>query len=318
MKAIQEIEKTLHWVDTEAPALTPGSVRIEVRATAVNRADLVQRSGGYPPPPGASQILGLECAGVVSEVADGVDWPAIGDEVCCLLSGGGYAEQVVVPAGHVLPLPSGIELITAAALPEVSTTAWLNLRQEGELKATDRVLIHAGMSGVGSIAIQLCNAWGNPVAVTVGGKEKCRRALDLGADIAVDRKDGPWFEKATAAGKFDLILDPVGGDYLEDNIRALNPGGRLVCIGLMGGNRGTLGLGALLVKRLRVIGSVLRSRSDQEKTAILEGLKNEVWPLLENKSVVPIIETTLPIQEAEAAHRLLASNQTVGKIILTV
>jgi NADPH:quinone reductase-like Zn-dependent oxidoreductase len=209
-------------------------------------------------------------------------------------------------------------MVEAAAVPEVFTTAWLNLKGEGKLSKGERVLVHAGASGVGTAAIQLCAAWGNPVVVTVGSEDKCRRALELGAELAVDRHQGPWGPQAKAKGKFDVILDPVGGNYLESNIHALNPGGRLVNIGLMGGKEGTLPLGPLLSKRLQIKGSVLRSRDDQEKSDILRGLYREVWPLLEKRLAAPVIFEVLPIEEAEAAHQLLKSNETVGKIVLEV
>lgn len=318
MKAIVQKEDTLVWSETDAPSLGAGEVRIKVKATAVNRADLVQRSGKYPPPPGASEILGLECSGWVLEAADDVSWPRVGDEVCALLAGGGYAEEVVVPAGQVLPVPDGVSLLEAAALPEVYTTAWLNLRVEGELIDGERVLVHAGASGVGTAAIQLCSAWGNPVVVTVGSDKKCRYVESLGAELAVNRKDGPWGPKVKVNGKFDVILDPVGGSYLESNIWSLNPKGRLVNIGLMGGREGTLPLAPLLTKRLKLKGSVLRSRSTQEKAEILIGLRTEVWPLLESKAVRAVIHTVMPIEEAEEAHRLVQSNKTVGKVILEI
>lgn len=318
MKAIVQKEDTLVWSETDAPSLGTGEVRIKVKATAVNRADLVQRSGNYPPPPGASEILGLECSGLVVEAADDVSWPRVGDEVCALLAGGGYAEEVVVPAGQVLPVPDGVSLLEAAALPEVYTTAWLNLRLEGELTDGERVLVHAGASGVGTAAIQLCAAWGNPVVATVGSDEKCRYVESLGAELAVNRKDGPWGLKVKANGKFDVILDPVGGSYLESNIWSLNPRGRLINIGLMGGREGTIPLAPVLTKRLKLKGSVLRSRSIEEKAEILIGLRTEVWPLFESKVVGAVIHRVMSIQEADEAHRLVQSNQTVGKVLLEV
>ena len=308
MKAILTHNDSLVWTDAPTPPLGAGEVRLQVLATAVNRADLVQRAGHYPPPPGVTEILGLECSGVVTEIAPDVTWPEVGQQVCALLAGGGYADEVVVPAGHVLPVPQGLTALQAAAVPEVFTTAWLNLRREGRLKDGERVLLHAGVSGVGTAAIQLCVAWGNPVVVTVGSEKKCERALSLGAEIAVNRKDGPWAPKAKENGKFDVILDPVGGNYLESNIWALNKGGRLINIGLMGGREGTLPLAPLLTKRLQVRGSVLRSRSVEEKTDILSGLKSEVWPLLESGTVQPVIHTVMPIEQAEEAHELVRSN----------
>lgn len=318
MNAIEEKNGTLCWVPVESPAVEPGTVRIGVAATALNRADLVQRAGHYPPPSGVTEILGLECSGKVLEVGEGVSGWKVGDEVCALLAGGGYAEEVVVPQGHLLPVPSGLSLHQAAALPEAFTTAWLNLRREGGLRPGERVLVHAGASGVGTAAIQLCVAWGNPVVATVGSDKKCEYLQGLGVEAAVNRRNGPWPKAAKANGKFDLILDPVGGSYLEQNIWSLNPRGRLINIGLMGGREGNLPLAPVLTKRLQLKGSVLRSRSVEEKSDILAGVLEEVWPLLESGAVRPIIERTMPIQEAEQAHQLLASNKTVGKIVLKV
>ncbi len=316
MWAIQDIDGTLTWSEVETPTPGPGEIRVRVKASAVNRADLVQRSGQYPPPPGASPILGLECSGVVDQVASDVTWPKVGDEVCALLSGGGYAEYAVFPASHALPIPTGMNLLEAAAVPEVFTTAWLNLRQEGELKPGERVLIHAAASGVGTAALQLCRAWGNPSFATVGSDAKAQRCLELGAEACAVRHDGPWLPQVKAWGPVDVVLDPVGGEYLEPNILCLRSRGRLVNIGLLGGGGGSLALGLVLVKRLTVRGSVLRSRSTEEKASILAGVRKEVWPLLESGQLYPIIEKTFPIQEAEAAHQLLAQNQTVGKLLL--
>lgn len=318
MKAIVEAEGTLKWTETTAPEIKPGTVRIKVAATACNRADLIQRAGKYAPPPGVTEILGLECSGTIVEVAEDVTERQVGEKVCALLAGGGYAEEVVVPAGHALPIPKDFSFVEAAAIMEVFTTAWLNLKGEGHLSSGERVLLHAGASGVGTAAIQLCVAWGNPVVVTVGSEKKCRRTLSLGAESAVNRHHGPWGPKVKENGKFDVILDPVGGSYLESNIYSLNPGGRLINIGLLGGNEGTLPLGPVLTKRLQVKGSVLRSRTNSEKSEILQGLYREVWPLLEGKTVGPIIDTVVPIEEAERAHQMIKENKTVGKVVLEV
>lgn len=308
----------LVWTHVPTPEPGPGEVRIRVAATAINRADLVQRSGAYPPPPGASPILGLECAGTIDAIGEGVRDRAVGDAVCALLAGGGYAEQVVCPASHTLPLPAGYGMERAAAVVEVFATAWLNLRLEGELKGGERVLVHAGASGVGTAAIQLCTVWGNPVFATVGSAEKAARCRSLGASGTAVRRDGPWLSAVREWGGADVILDPVGATYLESNIHALNPRGRLVNIGLMGGREGTLPMGPVLVKRLTVRGSVLRSRSIAEKDAILAGLHREVWPLLEDGSVAPVIDSVVDIREAEAAHARVAKNDTVGKVVLRV
>lgn len=316
MRAIADLQGKLTWTDAPTPHPGPQEIRVRVAATAVNRADLVQRTGQYPPPPGASPILGLECSGVVDAVGEGVQWPLVGDEVCALLSGGGYAEYVVLPAAHALPVPSGMSLLEAAAVPEVFTTAWLNLRQEGELAPGERVLIHAAASGVGTAALQLCQIWGNPTFATVGSAAKEERCRQLGASGTANRKDGPWLSKVKAWGPVDVILDPVGAAYLENNIHVLRERGRLINIGLMGGREGTLPLGALLVKRLVLRGSVLRSRGVEEKAAILRGVREHVWPLLENGSVRPVIEETFPIERAQEAHDLVQRNETVGKVML--
>lgn len=318
MNAIIVEEGKLCWREVETPVPGPGQVLVRNLATAVNRADLAQRSGRYPPPPGASPILGLECSGRVEALGPGVTEPQVGQEVCALLAGGGYAEFVALPASHTLPIPAGYTLEQAGGLVEVLATAWLNLKLEGDLQKGERVLVHAGASGVGTACIQLCKVWGNPVFVTVGNAEKVAYCLQLGASAAWNRHDGPWLDAVKEWGGADVILDPVGGDYLESNIACLNPRGRLVNIGLMGGAEGKLSLGTLLVKRLCVKGSVLRSRSVDEKSIILNGLRQEVWPLLEDGTVKLIVDKVFPIQEAEQAHALVASNETVGKVILRI
>ena len=318
MKCIQDLEGHLKWVPSSPPPLEAGTLRIKVAATAVNRADLVQRAGHYPPPPGASDILGLECAGTVAELGAEVTRFAVGDKVVALLAGGGYAEEVVVPEGQVMPLPSGFSMVEGAAVPEVFATAWLNLRLEGGLQPNERVLIHAAASGVGTTAVQLCAAWGNRVVGTMRSEEKFTRVTELGAELAVNTGEPGWMKRASANGKFDVILDPIGGRMLESNIYLLNPGGRMVNIGLMGGSEGTLPLGPLLTKRLTLKGSVLRSRSVQEKAEICAGLVQEVWPLLEAGRVRPIIDSVVEITEAELAHRKVASNKTVGKVVLRI
>lgn len=318
MKAIVERDGGLLWTDVPTPEPGPGEVRIAVRATAANRADLVQRSGMYPPPPGASPILGLECAGVVDAIGAGVTGLSAGDPVCALLAGGGYAEQVVCPASHCLPLPDGLSMVEAAAVVEVFATAWLNLAVEGALQPGERVLVHAGASGVGTAALQLCRAWGNPAFATVGSAAKAERCRGFGADGVAVRTEGPWGPAVRAWGGADVILDPVGASYLPSDIAALNPRGRLVIIGLMGGREGTLDLGALLVRRLTVKGSVLRSRSVAEKDAVMAGLRAHVWPLLASGRVTPVIDDVLELPDAEAAHARLARNDTVGKLVLRV
>ncbi|MBS2033387.1 NAD(P)H-quinone oxidoreductase [bacterium] len=318
MKAILIREGQLVWDDTPTPEPQEGEVLLKVRATAVNRADLSQRSGRYPPPPGASEILGLECSGVIQKLGPGVTDREIGQEVCALLAGGGYAEYVAVPASHTLTPPAGMGLETAAGVVEVFATAWLNLRLEGELKEGERVLVHAGASGVGTACIQLCKAWGNPIFVTVGSQSKRDYCEALGASASANRHQGPWEEAVKGWGGADVILDPVGGAYLESNVNLLRPRGRLVNIGLMGGAQGTLPMGVMMVKRLTLRGSVLRSRSIEEKNLVIDGLRREVWPLFESGQLKPIIHQTFAIQEAEQAHQLVGINDNIGKVLLRV
>ncbi|MFU8814886.1 MAG: NAD(P)H-quinone oxidoreductase [Pseudomonadales bacterium] len=321
MKAILLENHTLIWADAPTPDLGPGQVRIGVKATAINRADLVQRSGGYPPPPGASPILGLECAGEVLEVGEGVSRVVPGDQVCALLSGGGYAEQVVVPAGQVLKVPHGFDAIRAAAIPEVFATAYLNLYMEAGLQKQERVLLHAGASGVGTAAIAMCKAFHNPCFVTAGSADKIARCVELGAEGGADRHADDFHEVVKAwaeAGGVDVILDPVGAAYLMANLGYLNVGGRLVLIGLMGGAQTDINLGLLMMKRARIIGSTLRARPISEKAAVMDALQSRVWPLFESGAIEPVIEAVIPIQEAERAHALVAGNDTIGKVVLAL
>lgn len=309
----------LSWSDVPTPEPGPGQIRIRVRATAVNRADLMQQKGLYPPPHGASAILGLEAAGEVDAVGPSAGW-AVGDRVCALLSGGGYAEQVVCPADHALPIPDRLDFTDAAALPEVFATARLNVWTEAAARPGEHVVVHAGGSGVGTAAIQLCRALGNPCFVTVGTDEKLARCIALGADGGANRKAGRWADAARtwAPQGVDVVLDPVGGGYLEDDIALLATGGRVVVIGLMGGRTASLDLGRLLVKRLRVIGSVLRSRTEAEKGRVVADLGRVVWPLVERGEVRPIIDRVLPIARVAEALDLVASDQTFGKVVLSL
>lgn len=321
MKAIVADGDRLVWREAEEPPLGPGQVWIDNRATAVNRADLAQRAGGYPPPPGASPILGLECAGVVSVVGEGVSRVSPGDEVCALLAGGGYAETVVAPAGQVLPKPKGLTFAEAASLPEVFATAYLNLFMEAKLAKGECAVLHAGASGVGTAAIQMCKAFGSPTFVTAGSEAKVQRCIALGASAGFDRHQGSFrsaLAEWTGGAGADVILDPVGGAYLEDNLKSLATDGRLVVIGLLGGAMAQAPLGLMMAKRLRLIGSTLRARSIAAKALVMDALLERVWPLLEDGTVKPVIERTLPIAEAAAAHDLLAGNQTFGKVVLSL
>ncbi len=316
MKALQGVEGHVEWADYPAPACDAGQVRIRVAAAGLNRADLLQRAGHYPPPPGASEILGLECAGIISEVGAGVVSLAVGDRVCTLLAGGGMAEEVVVDARHVLPVPEGLTLIEAAGILEVYATVWLNLFQLAALQPGQKVLLHAGASGIGSAAIQLCKAFGNPTWVTVGSADRLAYCETLGAQGGVLRGDG--LAALKDLGPFDVILDPVGGNYAELNLQVAAQDARWVLIGTMGGRDAKLDMGLVLGKRVQLIGSTLRSRDDAFKAELLRELGQEVLPLFTEKRLNPQIAATFPIAEAEEAFAELATNQITGKVVLVV
>lgn len=321
MHAIHVEDNKLVWRECERPTSGLGEVLIKVTATAINRADLSQRVGGYAPPPGASEILGLECSGVVVETGEGVGSYNEGDKVCALLAGGGYAEYVNVPAGQVLPKPSCVSLIEAAAFPEVFATAYLNIFMEARASQGETVLIHAGASGVGTAAIQMCQLFKNPCFVTVGSSEKVTYCKKIGADDGCSRHDDDFTERVidwTNGSGVDVILDPVGGSYLERNLSCLALDGRLVVIGLMGGAQADLSLGRMMMKRQRVIGSTLRARSIESKSNVINQLKSNVWPAIERGDIKPIIECVIPIEKANEAHELIASNETIGKVLLQV
>ncbi len=321
MKAILVRDNALHWSDVPDVVPDVGEVLIKNHATAINRADLAQRGGAYPPPPGASTILGLECAGEVIGVGEGVSRYKVGDRVCALLAGGGYAELVNVPAGQVLPIPRGMNFTDAAALPEVFATAYLNLFGEGRLALGERVLLHAGASGVGTAGIQLCRMNHSPCFVTAGSDEKIARCVALGAAGGSNRHNESFAEQVpqwTDGNGFDVILDPVGARYLQSNLQSLNRDGRLVIIGLMGGASSELPLGLMMMKRLRIIGSTLRARSIGAKSAIMDDLQRTVWPRLEEGVIKPIVETVIPIAEADRAHALVAADQTFGKVVMSI
>ena len=321
MKAITIGEdSSLDWSNFPDPELKQGEVLIEVSASAINRADLMQRRGLYPPPAGASPILGLECSGIVTQVSETVDRFKEGDPVCALLAGGGYAQKVAVDQGSVLPVPAGLTLLEAASLPEVYATAWLNLFIEAGLRPGEKVILHAGASGVGTAAIQLCKAFGSPSFVTAGSEEKLAFCRSLGATDGFNRHDGSFLQAAKAfsgAVGVDVVLDPVGGAYLEDNLNALSLYGRLVLIGLMGGSNREINLGQLMVKRLRVIGSTLRARSLIEKAAIMKDLQEQVWPKISEGEIRPVIDKVFPMQAAAEAQDWVATDQTIGKVVLT-
>ena len=314
-------DKSLSWGDFETPVPGDQEVLVRVHASAINRADLVQRQGFYPPPPGASPVMGLECAGEVIETGPGCNRFKVGDQVCALLAGGGYAEYAAVHEGSVLPLPEGLGFKEAAALPEVFATAWLNLFIEAGLQPGEKVILHAGASGVGTAGIQLCREFGSTCFVTVGAQEKLDACLELGAAAGSNRHDGPFLDKAREfAGDrgVDVILDPVGGSYLADNISLLATGGRLVLIGLMGGASAEINLGQMMIKRARLIGSTLRARPVEEKARVMAELEDRVWPLIASGRITPIIDRAFPISEVEQAHALVSSDTTIGKVILLV
>ncbi|WP_199550223.1 NAD(P)H-quinone oxidoreductase [Streptomyces sp. N35] len=313
--------EALQWAEVPDPVPGEGEVLVEVAASAVNRADLLQRQGFYNPPPGASPYPGLECSGRISALGPGVSGWSVGDEVCALLAGGGYAEQVAVPAGQLLPVPDGVGLVEAAALPEVVCTVWSNVFMVAHLRPGETLLVHGGASGIGTMAIQLAKAIGAKVAVTAGGKEKLERCAELGADILIDYREQDFVEelrRATDGAGADVILDIMGAKYLDRNIKALAVNGRLAIIGLQGGVKGELNLSALLSKRAAITATSLRARPLGEKAAIVAAVREHVWPLIGAGRVRPVVDRTLPASEAAAAHRVLEESGHVGKVLLTL
>ncbi|MCW2918867.1 MAG: NADPH:quinone oxidoreductase [Actinomycetia bacterium] len=305
----------LEWTHVPDPVPGPGEVLIEVAASAVNRADLLQRQGFYPPPKGAPPYPGMEASGRIIALGEGVTGWQVGDEVCALLAGGGYAEKVAVPAGQLLPVPRGVSLVEAAALPEAACTVWSNIFMIGDLKDGETLLVHGGASGIGTMAIQLAKAArGAKVLCTVGSPEKAARCRELGADVTIDYHDEDFAE----AGPYDVILDIIGAKYLERNVRSLATGGRLMVIGLQGGTKAELDLGALLTKRAAVHATSLRGRPLEEKASIVAAVRENVWPLIESGSVRPVIDRRLPMAKAGEAHRILESSAHVGKILLEI
>lgn len=315
VKALQGVKGELEWSEHSVPVCGPGEVRIRVAAAGLNRADLLQKAGLYPPPAGVVDILGLECSGIISEVGSGSRW-RVGQRVCALLAGGGMAEEVVIDERSVMPVPDGLGLHQAAALPEVYATAWLNLFQLAGLQPGEKVLLHAGASGVGSAAIQLCRAFGNPCWVSVGSAERLAYCEALGAEGGALR--GESLESLRDFAPFDVILDPVGASYAKLNMELLGEDGRWVLIGLMGGREAALDLAQLLVRRIRLIGSTLRTRDLAFKGRLLESLVDKVWPLFASGALSPQLEAAYPIKDAEAAFAALASNQVSGKLVLVI
>lgn len=302
----------LTWREVSEPRPGPGDVLIDVAASAVNRADVMQRQGLYDPPPGAPPYPGLECSGVVAEVGSDVEDFKPGDRVCALLAGGGYAERVAVPWQQVMRVPERVDLVEAAALPEVACTVWSNVFMTARLRKGETLLVHGGASGIGTLAVQLAKAFGSHVVVTAGSAEKIARCVELGADEGVNYREEDFAERVRA----DVILDIVGGRYLPGNVKALKTGGRLVVIGMQGGSKGELDLGALLVKRASVHGTTLRSRPVDEKGVIVRGVVENVWPLVEAGAIRPVIHARVPMSDAAEAHKILESGDHVGKILL--
>ncbi|MFD6295209.1 NAD(P)H-quinone oxidoreductase [Streptomyces sp. NPDC060235] len=311
--------EALVWDEVPDPVAGEGEVLVEVVASAVNRADLLQRQGMYNPPPGASAYPGLECSGRVVQVGTGVSGWAVGDEVCALLAGGGYAQKVAVPAGQLLPVPKGLNLLQAAALPEVTCTVWSNVFMVSHLLPGETLLVHGGSSGIGTMAIQLAKAVGAKVAVTAGTKEKLDFCAELGADILINYREQDFveeIERATDGAGADVILDNMGAKYLDRNVRALAVNGRLAIIGMQGGVKGELNIATLLNKRAAVSATSLRARPLSEKTAIVAAVREHVWPLIDGGHVQPVVDRELPMSEAGAAHRVLEESGHIGKVLL--
>jgi len=325
MQAIQvdttQTGRPLVWQATADPTFGPDEVLVDVKTTALNRADLAQRAGHYPPPPGASDIIGLEMAGQIAEIGANVRNWKVGDRVCALLPGGGYAERVTVPQEMLMPIPSGWSYEQAGAMPEVYLTAFVNLYMEANVQPGETVLVHGGASGVGTAAIQLLKASGNPVLVTAGSADKCAACANLGADLAINYREEDFAEKVGAFTNgvgVDVILDMVGADYLARNLSLLKLKGRMVFIALLSGSQAPIDLGLLQRKRLRLIGSLLRSRALAEKIEIKEKFMTRFWPLLEAGKIQPVIDSVYPIAQANEAQQRMAENRNIGKIVLQV
>jgi len=309
----------------DVPDVEPasGEVVVEVVATAVNRADLLQRQGRYSPPPGAAPYLGLECSGRICALGPDVTADAgwdVGDEVCALLTGGGYAERVAVPVGQLLPVPQGLTVLEAAALPEVVCTVWSNVFMLAGLQPNECLLVHGGASGVGTMAIQLARHLGSRVIVTAGSQVKLDRCVTLGADVAINYREQDFVavvQEATTGAGADVVLDNMGAKYLHRNVAALATNGCLVVIGLQGGTRGELDLASLMGKRASVIATTLRARPPEEKAAIVASVREHVWPLIAAGAVKPVIDRVLPLRRAAEAHRVVEASEHIGKVLLT-
>jgi putative PIG3 family NAD(P)H quinone oxidoreductase len=324
VRAIVTDADRLLWHEVPAVSAARGEVVIEVRAAGVNRADLLQAAGKYPPPPGASEILGLEVSGVVAAVGPGVSNLCVGQEVCALLAGGGYAERVTVPEQQVMPVPPGVAVEDAAGLPEAACTVWSNLMMAAQLRSGEFLLVHGGASGIGTHAIQIATAWGARVAVTAGSPAKLQLCRDLGAEVAISYRDEDFVDRVRAAtdGRgVDVILDLMGASYLDRNLATLAVDGRLVIIGMQGGAKAELNIAALIGKRLAVLGTALRARpvdGPHGKAEIVAAVVASVWPMIAAGTVRPVIGSRFPIEQAAEAHRALAAGETFGKVLLTV
>ncbi|MFJ8198980.1 NAD(P)H-quinone oxidoreductase [Streptomyces sp. NPDC096152] len=311
--------EALVWDEVPDPVPGEGEVLVEVVAGAVNRADILQRQGFYDPPPGASPYPGLECSGRIAALGPGVSGWAVGDEVCALLSGGGYAEKVAVPAGQLLPVPEGVDLKQAAALPEVTCTVWSNVFMIAHLRPGETLLVHGGSSGIGTMAIQLGRAVGATVAVTAGTKEKLERCAELGAEVLINYREQDFVaevKEATGGAGADVILDNMGAKYLDRNVKALAVNGRLAIIGMQGGAKGELNIGALLAKRAAISATSLRARPLEEKAAIVAAVREHVWPLIAAGHVRPVVHREVPMSDAAAAHRVVEESSHIGKVLL--
>ena len=312
--------EVLRWEEVPDPVAGPGEVLVDVAASAVNRADLLQRQGHYDPPPGTSPYLGLECSGRIAAVGEDVEGWAVGDEVCALLTGGGYAQKVAVAAGQLLPVPTGVDLVDAAGLPEVACTVWSNVFMLAGLRPGETLLVHGGASGIGTMAIQLAREMQARVAVTAGSAEKLARCRELGAEILVNYREEDFVEvvrSVTDGRGADVVLDLIGAKYLARNIEVLATSGRLVVIGLQGGTKAELDLGQLMRKRGAVLATALRARPPEEKAAVVASVREHVWPLVGSGSVRPVIDRRVPMSEAAEAHRVIEAGEAVGKVLLT-
>ena len=320
MKAIIVSEnKELIWADSEKPEILDNEVLIKIKATAVNRADVVQKNGFYPPPLGASEILGLECSGIIEAIGKNVKKRKVGEQVCALLAGGGYAQYASCPEEQAIPTPEGISLTNSASLPEVFATCWLNLFHEANMQENDIVLLHAGASGIGTAAIQLCNLFDCKSFVTASTHEKISYCIKLGAENGSLRSNKPFDDvKNWAPDGVDIILDPVGGSYFQDNLNVLSIEGRLLLIGLMGGTKSEINLGQVLMKRQKIIGSTIRARSSIVKGKVMNDLLEKVWPHFKSKKIKPIIYKTMSIENANQAHEIMEKDENIGKLVLEI